>query len=80
RWFWQRVGERACRYIQAAAWTVVAGRIAITIDGVERMVEAGGAAIIPPNTPHAARPVGACRAVISDSPRRAHLPGMSEPR
>ena len=55
---------------QEEVWHVVDGRLAITIDGVEHVAEAGTAAVVPANTPHAARALTACRAIVVDTPRR----------
>jgi mannose-6-phosphate isomerase-like protein (cupin superfamily) len=65
---------------QEEVWNVVDGEIAITIAGEERRVGRGGVAIVPPNTPHSVRPLGACRAVIADYPLRLHLPGQPRVR
>ena len=62
---------------QEEVWHIVEGELVITIDGVEQRLAAGCAAVIPPNTPHSATPVGACRAVIADFPLRPQLPGMN---
>jgi len=51
--------------------------VALIIDGVEHLVSAGGAAVIPPDTPHAVRVVGASRVVVADYPLREQLPGVS---
>jgi mannose-6-phosphate isomerase-like protein (cupin superfamily) len=57
-------------------WNVVEGRIAIAVDGEERIVRSGDAVVIPANTPHSARPLGYCRAVVVDHPVRTTLPGV----
>jgi mannose-6-phosphate isomerase-like protein (cupin superfamily) len=55
---------------QEEVWNVVEGKLAVTIDGVERVAEPGCAAIVPPDTRHSARAIGACRAIVVDYPIR----------
>jgi mannose-6-phosphate isomerase-like protein (cupin superfamily) len=55
---------------QEEVWNVIQGRLAVTIDGVEHIAEPGCAAIVPPDTPHSARVLGACRAIVVDHPLR----------
>ena len=62
---------------QEEVWTVVEGDLLISIDGVERLLGPGCAAVIPPNTPHSGRALSACRAIVADYPLRLHLPGQS---
>jgi mannose-6-phosphate isomerase-like protein (cupin superfamily) len=62
---------------QEEVWNVVAGSIVLVIDGTEGTIEAGGAAVVPPNTPHSARVTGAAEVVVADFPVREHLPGTS---
>lgn len=50
---------------QEEVWTVVSGAILLVIGATERRLEAGDAAVVPANVPHAARVVGACRAVVA---------------
>jgi mannose-6-phosphate isomerase-like protein (cupin superfamily) len=59
---------------QEEVWNVVEGTLALTIDGVEQIVAAGSAAIVPPDVPHSARPVTACRAIVVDYPLRTDGP------
>ncbi len=40
-------------------WNVVSGELALVIDGVEHIVRAGQAAVVPPDTVHSARALGA---------------------
>ncbi len=49
---------------QEEVWNV------ITIDGVEQVAGPGCAAVVPPDTPHSARALGACRAIVVDYPLR----------
>ena len=56
-------------------WIVVEGEVAVSIGGEERTLRAGEVAIIPPDTPHSARVITACRVVVADHPRRDDLPG-----
>jgi mannose-6-phosphate isomerase-like protein (cupin superfamily) len=60
-------------------WNIVDGELALIIDGVERIVGRGMAAVVPPNTPHAVRPLGAARAIVVDHPVRHDLPGVARP-
>ncbi len=60
---------------QEEVWHVVEGELMITIDGNERRVGPGSVAIVPPNTPHSARALGAARAIVADFPLRLQLPG-----
>ena len=59
-------------------WNVIDGEVVIAIAGDERTLRAGDVAVIPPDTPHSARAVTACRVVIADHPRRDSLPGMGD--
>ena len=56
---------------------MVSGSVALRVDGVEEVVEAGGAAIVPPHTPHAVRVIGPAEVVVTDFPLREQLPGVS---
>lgn len=60
---------------QEEVWNVVEGELIVTIDGVEHRLGPGDAAIVPPDTPHSARVVTACRAIVVDHPVRHSLPG-----
>lgn len=60
---------------QEEVWNVVEGQLAVTIDGVEHIAEPGCAAIVPPNTPHSARVLSACRAIVVDYPVRHPVDG-----
>jgi mannose-6-phosphate isomerase-like protein (cupin superfamily) len=62
---------------QEEVWNIIEGEVLVTVGGASRMVSAGAAVIVPPNTPHSVTPTGACRAVIADYPVRTHLPGLS---
>lgn len=55
---------------QEEVWHIVEGALAITIDGTEHIARAGSAAIVPPGTPHSARVLGSCKAIVVDQPRR----------
>jgi mannose-6-phosphate isomerase-like protein (cupin superfamily) len=57
-------------------WHVVEGEIVLVIDGVEHRVPAGCAAIVPPDTPHAALVRGPCRAIVADHPSRPEFGGV----
>jgi quercetin dioxygenase-like cupin family protein len=55
---------------QEEVWNVIEGKLAVTIDGVEHIATPGCAAIVPPDTPHSARALSACRAIVVDYPTR----------
>jgi mannose-6-phosphate isomerase-like protein (cupin superfamily) len=58
------------RHPQEEVWNVIEGKLAVTIDGVEQVAGPGCAAVVPPDTPHSARALGACRAIVVDYPLR----------
>jgi uncharacterized cupin superfamily protein len=60
---------------QEEVWQVMEGRIALSVDGDERRLGPGMAAVVPANTRHAARVLGPCRALVADYPLRLELPG-----
>lgn len=62
---------------QEEVWNVVDGEILLVLDGCERRLGPGEAAVVPPGTRHSARPVGTCRAIVVDYPVRVDLPGSS---
>jgi mannose-6-phosphate isomerase-like protein (cupin superfamily) len=62
---------------QEEVWHIVEGEVALSINGEEVTLGAGAAAIVPPDTPHSVRPIGACRAIIADFPLRLQLPGLA---
>src|SRR4030095_11416041 len=55
---------------QEEVWNVIEGKLAVTIDGVEQVAGPGCAAVVPPDTPHSARALGGCRAIVGDYPLR----------
>jgi mannose-6-phosphate isomerase-like protein (cupin superfamily) len=57
-------------------WNVVEGELVVTIAGVERTLGPGTAAVVPPNTPHSARALSACRAIVVDYPIRTDTPAL----
>jgi quercetin dioxygenase-like cupin family protein len=61
---------------QEEVWNVVEGEVVLVIDGVARTLGSGAAAVVPPHVPHAAGVVGTCRAIVTDFPLRAELPGV----
>lgn len=62
---------------QEEVWNVVAGSVALVVDGVEGIVESGGAAVVPPNASHSVRVIGPAEIVVTDFPVREQLPGVS---
>lgn len=63
-------------HIYEEVWNIVEGRIALIVEGVEQVLQAGDAFVVPRNARHAARPLGACRALVVDYPVREQLPGV----
>ncbi|HWD53707.1 MAG TPA: cupin domain-containing protein [Acidimicrobiales bacterium] len=59
---------------------IVDGEVAPTVAGEEQVLTAGSVAVVPPQTPHSVRPVGAVRVIIADYPLRPNLPGQSRPQ
>jgi mannose-6-phosphate isomerase-like protein (cupin superfamily) len=57
-------------------WNVVAGEAVLVVDGEERRLGPGQAAIVPPGIPHSVTVVGPCRALVVDYPVRHDLPGV----
>lgn len=67
------------QHLQEEVWNVVVGEVVLTIEGAERMLRPGSAAVVPPNAPHSARAVGPCRVIVTDYPLRPDLPGVRAP-
>jgi mannose-6-phosphate isomerase-like protein (cupin superfamily) len=65
------------RHPQEEVWNVVEGEVVLVVDGVACRLGSGAAAVVPPCVPHAARVVGACRAIVTDFPLRTELPGAA---
>jgi len=65
------------QHAQEEVWHIVEGEVALSIAGEEQVLDAGCVAVVPPDTPHAVRPLSACRAIIADYPLRPNLPGQS---
>jgi len=61
---------------QEEVWNVLEGELLVTVDGEERVVAAGGAVIVPADTPHSARALGPCRAIVVDAPSREEIGGV----
>jgi mannose-6-phosphate isomerase-like protein (cupin superfamily) len=55
---------------QEEVWNVVDGAIILVVAGVEQVVRCGEAVVVPADATHAAKPMGACRAIVVDHPRR----------
>jgi mannose-6-phosphate isomerase-like protein (cupin superfamily) len=53
-------------------WNVVEGRLAVTIDGEERVVVPGSAAVVPANARPAVRALTESRAIVVNYPPRRH--------
>lgn len=60
---------------QEEVWNVVAGQLALTVDGEERTVGPGSAVVVPSDTPHSVRPITGFQVVVVDFPLRESLPG-----
>jgi quercetin dioxygenase-like cupin family protein len=65
---------------QEEAWSVVDGQLSIWVDGEERTLGPGEAAVVPPNVRHPVRALARAGAIVVDSPRRDPLPGTSHRR
>jgi mannose-6-phosphate isomerase-like protein (cupin superfamily) len=65
------------RHPQEEVWNVVEGELLLTINGDERQLTVGCSAVVPPDTPHSARVVFACRALVVDHPVRQQLRGVT---
>jgi len=52
--------------------------MAITVSGVEQVLEPGSAAIVPGDAPHSARVLSACRAIVVDHPSRPDVAGKHQ--
>ena len=61
---------------QEEVWNIVEGSILLIVDGSEREMVAGSAAVVPPNTPHSVRIIGPAEIVVADFPVRRDLPGV----
>ena len=60
---------------QEEVWHVIDGRMAITVEGVEEVLDAGCAAIVPADALHSARALSECRAIVADHPTRYDVAG-----
>jgi unsaturated pyranuronate lyase len=58
-------------------WNVIEGELEVTIDGQKRVVGAGSAAFVPPDTPHATKARTDGRAIVVDHPLRDSVGGIS---
>ena len=61
---------------QEEVWNVLEGEAIVVLEGQQRRLGSGQAAVVPPNTPHSVRVIGACRAIVVDYPTRPGLPGL----
>jgi mannose-6-phosphate isomerase-like protein (cupin superfamily) len=57
-------------HVQEEVWHVVEGKLAVVLEGVEHIAEAGCEVIIPPDALHSARVLGPWRAIVVDHPLR----------
>jgi mannose-6-phosphate isomerase-like protein (cupin superfamily) len=64
-------------HLQEEVWNVVEGNVVLVIDGVERTLRSGAAAVVPANSPHSVRIVGRARVIVTDYPVRENLPGVA---
>lgn len=62
---------------QEEAWIVIDGRLAIWLDGDERLLGPGDCAIVAANVRHRVRALQPSRALVVDSPVRRRLPGTN---
>jgi quercetin dioxygenase-like cupin family protein len=63
------------RHGQEEVWHVIEGELEMTVDGVREVVRAGMAAVVPAQTPHSARALTRCRAIVVDYPVRESIGG-----
>lgn len=57
-------------------WHVVEGELTLTLDGVERTLRPGEAAVVPADVEHSARAPGHCRVIVVDYPLRTQVGGI----
>jgi len=57
-------------------WNVVGGEVVLVVDGEERLLRSGSAAVVPPDVRHSVTVVGPAEVVVTDHPRRSDLPGV----
>jgi unsaturated pyranuronate lyase len=57
-------------------WSVLDGRLRMTIAGETRVLGPGAAAVIPPNTPHSVKALTDTRAIVVDYPLRHSIGGV----
>jgi len=62
---------------QEEAWIVIEGRLAVWVDGEERLLGPGDSAVIGPNIRHRVRALLPSRALVVDAPVRGQLPGTN---
>jgi mannose-6-phosphate isomerase-like protein (cupin superfamily) len=63
------------QHFQEEVWNVVDGEVIVVLEGQQRHLGSGQAAVVPPNMPHSVRVIGACQAIVVDFPTRPGLPG-----
>src|SRR3954468_822285 len=61
---------------QEEVWNIVEGEVILVVDGEERRMVAGAAAVVTPTVHPLVKLFGPCRAVIADYPLRPDLPGV----
>lgn len=64
-------------HLQEEVWNIVEGQLRLVVDGEERRLGPGDAAVVPPNARHPVKALVACRAIVVDHPVRRQLPGSS---
>ncbi len=57
-------------------WNVVGGQIVLVVDGEQRLLRTGSAAVVPPDVAHSVKIVVAAEVVVTDHPVRSDLPGV----
>jgi mannose-6-phosphate isomerase-like protein (cupin superfamily) len=60
---------------QEEVWNIVEGEVVLVVDGHERALRSGDAAIVASNVVHSAKVTARCRVIVTDFPRRDQLPG-----
>lgn len=64
-------------HAEEEVWNVVEGSLAITLEGEERVLGPGCAAVVPANSRHSTRALAASRAIVVDYPVRGRVGGVS---
>jgi quercetin dioxygenase-like cupin family protein len=61
------------RHPEEEVWLPIEGELEVTVDGVTVAAGPGAVAIVPPDTRHSIRALGAGRAIVVDHPIRSDM-------